>query len=90
MRFVVPSSDAGLLHQSTHGTAVVGAKAQKRCDQIRVTSNKTTAQARHIAALGQTGEAQKLFEISATLQHRGLQTTQRCRFAEIYFAVALV
>ena len=63
MRFVIPCGNAGLLHQTAHGTAVVGAVAKKRRDQCGVARNKTTAQARDIAALREAGKGHQLLEI---------------------------
>ena len=90
MGFVVPGGNAGGLHDRAHGAAVVSAVEQELFDEVGVARYKAAAQARHIAALTETGQSDQALKVTAAQKLGRLQTAQRRFVAEIDFAVALV
>ena len=90
MCLIVPGRNASGLDHATHGAAMVGAVQQKVFHDGGIAGHKTTAQAGHIAALGQAGKRNQAFEIFVAQLVGCFKATQRGLVAEINFAVALV
>ena len=90
MLLVGPAGNAGGLHNRAHRAAVVGSVEQKRFDQGGIARHETTAQTGHVAAFGQAGQGDQVFEVCPAQLRCRLQSAQRRLVPEIDLAVALV
>ena len=91
MGFITPGTDAGGLGGRRHGTAVVGAVAQKRRNQICIPGNKTGTQAGRVGALREAVKYQAATEVIPA-QFRGSlqQTGRRAGGFRVDFRVAFI